>query len=328
MRYRNGGVVKLRWILLVVLVLLLSATAGKVDMNWSRLFDPHSLEYRIFTQIRLPRVLLAFFSGGILALSGLLFQTLFRNPLTTPFTLGISSGATLGAAVAIMLGLGSGYLGFSFVTLFGFFGALSTVAIIYLFSRRLTSTGDQRLILVGIALSFLYSAVLMVVYYLSDFQQSYQILRFTMGSLVTVGYGDIVPVAISAVLILVTALYYRAALERFSVSDAFAFLHGVDVLRVQMVLFTVISVGVGALVSIVGPIGFIGLVVPHMVRRMLKRRIDETIVPVFLAGGLFLVLCDALARIVPTVSEIPVGIITSLIGGSLFVYMLLKRDVA
>jgi iron complex transport system permease protein len=319
---------KLRWIVLTLLILLLSSMAGKVDLHLSKLLEPQSLDYRIFTQIRLPRVLLAFFSGGILALSGLLFQTLFRNPLTTPFTLGISSGATLGAAAAIMLGLGSSYLGFSFVTLFGFLGALSTVVIIYLFSRRLTSTGDQRLILVGIALSFLYSAVLMVVYYLSDFQQSYQIMRFTMGSLLTVGYGDIVPVALSAVMIVFAALYYREALERFSVSDAFAFLHGVDVLRVQMTLFTVISIGVGALVSIVGPIGFIGLVVPHMVRRTLKRRIDETIVPVFFSGGLFLALCDALARVVPTVSEIPVGIITSLIGGTLFVYMLLKREVS
>jgi iron complex transport system permease protein len=254
-----------------------------------------------------------------------LFQTLFRNPLTTPFTLGISSGATLGAAVAIMMGLGGGFLGFSFVTLFGFLGAFSTVLMIYIFSRKLPSSSDQRLILVGIALSFLYSAVLLVVYYLSDFQESYLILRFTMGSLLTVGYSDIVPVVLGAAVILFAALRFRDELKLFSVSDEFAFLKGVDVTRVLMVLFIVISLSVGMLVSIVGPISFIGLIIPHMVRSIMKKSIEHTIVPVFMTGGLFLLLCDTIARTLPTVSEIPVGIITSLIGGTLFVWILLRK---
>ncbi len=311
----------------IVLMLLLSAMVGKVTIDPAALLDTHSTGYRIFTELRLPRVLLAFFSGGILALSGLLFQTLFRNPLTTPFTLGISSGATLGAAAAIMLGVAGSAGGFSFVTLFGFLGALSTVTIIYLFSRTITSTGDQRLILVGIALSFLYSALLMILYYMSDFQESYRIMRFTMGSLLTVGYGDLLPVAVSALLIVSVAVYYREALRLFAVSDAFAFLNGVDVERVTLTLFVVISLSVGVLVSIVGPIGFVGLIVPHIVRRLLRSSIDRTLVPVFLTGGLFLVLCDSVARSLPTVSEIPVGIVTSLIGGGVFVYILLKKEV-
>jgi iron complex transport system permease protein len=304
---------------------MVSALVGKVNLDFMKIFEPGSMEYQIFTQIRLPRVLLAFFSGGILALSGLLFQTLFRNPLTTPFTLGISSGATLGAAVAIMMGLGGGFLGFSFVTLFGFLGAFSTVLMIYIFSRKLPSSSDQRLILVGIALSFLYSAVLLVVYYLSDFQESYLILRFTMGSLLTVGYSDIVPVVLGAAVILFAALRFRDELKLFSVSDEFAFLKGVDVTRVLMVLFIVISLSVGMLVSIVGPISFIGLIIPHMVRSIMKKSIEHTIVPVFMTGGLFLLLCDTIARTLPTVSEIPVGIITSLIGGTLFVWILLRK---
>jgi len=192
---------KIALFIFTLAALLFSALVGKVSLEWSKLLDTGSMEYQIFTQIRLPRVILAFLSGGILALAGLLFQTLFRNPLTTPFTLGISSGATLGAATAIIFGLGGSVWGFSFVSLLGFLGAFSTVLVIYLFSRKLPSTGDQRLILVGIALSFLYSSLLLVIYYLSDFQESYLILRFTMGSLLTVGYGDILPVALSALVV-------------------------------------------------------------------------------------------------------------------------------
>jgi iron complex transport system permease protein len=317
--------VKILLFCILLFIFTVSALVGKVNLDFMKIFEPGSMEYQIFMQIRLPRVLLAFFSGGILALSGLLFQTLFRNPLTTPFTLGISSGATLGAAVAIMMGLGGGFLGFSFVTLFGFLGAFSTVLMIYIFSRKLPSSSDQRLILVGIALSFLYSAVLLVVYYLSDFQESYLILRFTMGSLLTVGYSDIVPVVLGAAVILFAALRFRDELKLFSVSDEFAFLKGVDVTRVLMVLFIVISLSVGMLVSIVGPISFIGLIIPHMVRSIMKKSIEHTIVPVFMTGGLFLLLCDTIARTLPTVSEIPVGIITSLIGGTLFVWILLRK---
>jgi iron complex transport system permease protein len=301
------------------MALFLSSLVGKVDLDFMKVFDVSSVEHQIFTQIRLPRVILAFVSGGTLALSGLLFQTLFRNSLATPFTLGISSGATLGAALAIIFGV-------PFISLFGFFGALSTVAVIYFFSTKLSSSGDQRLILVGIALSFLYSSALLIIYYLSDFEQSYLILRFTMGSLLTVGFLDIIPIILSGVLVLFMALRYQKELKLLSISSDFAFLKGVDVQKVLIILFVVISLCIGILVSIVGPIGFIGLIVPHMVKLVMKKSIDKIILPSFIVGGLFLLICDTIARSLPTVSEIPVGIITSFIGGSLFVWILLTKS--
>ncbi len=316
---------KILWFFSIFALLLLSSLIGKVDLNFMKIFEPTSMEYQIFTQIRLPRTILAFLSGGILALSGLLFQTLFRNPLTTPFTLGISSGATLGAAFAIIFGFTSSFLGFSFVTLFGFFGALSTVALIYFFSKKLPSSSDQRLILVGIALSFLYSSILLILYYLSDFQESYLVLRFTMGSLLTVGYGDIFPVIISAIAILFISLKYRQELKLLSISSEFAFLKGVNVEKVLIILFIIISLAVGVLVSIVGPISFIGLIIPHIVKSVMKQSVEKIIIPTFLTGGLFLLLCDTISRSLPTISEIPVGIITSFVGGVVFVYILLRR---
>ena len=316
---------KILWFFILSSLIILSTLIGKVDLNFMKLFEPSSMEYQIFTQIRLPRTILAFLSGGILALSGILFQTLFRNQLTTPFTLGISSGATLGAATAIIFGFTSSFLGFSFVTLFGFFGALSTIALIYFFSKKLSSSSDQRLILVGIALSFLYSSILLILYYLSDFQESYLVLRFTMGSLLTVGYDDTFPIILSAIAILFVALKYSNELKLLSISSGFAFLKGVNVDRVLITLFIVISLAVGVLVSIVGPISFIGLIIPHIVKTVMKQSIEKTIVPTFLTGGVFLLLCDTISRSLPTISEIPVGIITSFIGGIVFVYILLRR---
>ena len=313
------------WIVLLLL-LLLSATAGKVHLDMMKIFDPNDTAYRIFWQIRLPRVLLAFLSGGILALSGVLFQTIFRNPLTTPFTLGISSGATLGASGAILAGWGSLYLfGIPAIALFGFAGALSTLFLIYTISKKLHEKGGNRLVLVGIALSYLYGALLLLFYYLSDFEESFMITRYTMGSLLTTGLHELVPVAAGALLLLAVAFHYRKALLYLSVSGDFAWLQGVDVERVTIRLFLLISLSVGILVSVTGPIGFIGLVVPHMVRLMLRRTVEGLIWPVFFFGGLFLLVCDIVARLLPTFSPLPVGIVTSMIGGAIFVVILIKR---
>jgi len=313
------------WIVFILILFVISSVIGKVELDISKVLNPNSMEYQIFTQIRLPRTILAFLSGGILALSGLLFQTLFRNPLTTPFTLGISSGATLGAAVAIIFGFTSTFWGFGFISLFGFLGALSTVYLIYFFSKKLPSSSDQRLILVGIALSFLYSSLLLILYYLSDFEESYLILRFTMGSLLIVGYSDILPIVLSTVVLVFISFKYSYKLKLLSISSEFAYLKGVDVDKVLIVLFIVISLAVGVLVSLVGPISFIGLIIPHIVKRVTKKSIDKIMLTTFFTGGAFLVICDTIARSLPTVSEIPVGIITSFIGGIMFVYILLSK---
>ena len=143
------------FILLAIMIgLLASALVGKVPIHLDHLWEVGSIDQTIFYQLRLPRLILAFLAGGILALSGLLFQTLFRNPLTTPFTLGISGGATLGAAVAIIFGFQGYFLGFSTISFFAFIGALLTVLLIYYFSKKLHSTTDHKLILLGIAVSF------------------------------------------------------------------------------------------------------------------------------------------------------------------------------
>jgi len=310
----------------VMIVLILSALVGKVDIHLQNLLTFNTIDSTIFYQLRLPRVLLAFLAGGILALSGLIFQTLFRNPLTTPFTLGISGGATLGAAVAIIFGYHSAFMGFSAISFFAFLGALLTVALIYYFSKKLTSTTDHRLILVGIALSFFFSSLLLILYYLSDFEESYLIMRFTMGALDTVGYSDAVPLLFGTLLIIGVAYYYKQELKLLSISYEFAYLRGVNVDKMMLMMFVVISLAVGLLVSITGPIGFVGLIIPHIIKLVFKQSADRLLSITFICGGIFLVLCDTLSRALPTVSEVPVGIITSLIGGLIFIYILVSKD--
>ena len=310
----------------IMIVLILSALVGKVDIHLQNLLAFNTIDSTIFYQLRLPRVLLAFLAGGILALSGLIFQTLFRNPLTTPFTLGISGGATLGAAVAIIFGYHSTFMGFSAISFFAFLGALLTVALIYYFSKKLTSTTDHRLILVGIALSFFFSSLLLILYYLSDFEESYLIMRFTMGALDTVGYSDTIPLLFGTLLIIGVAYYYKQELKLLSISYEFAYLRGVNVDKMMLMMFVVISLAVGLLVSITGPIGFVGLIIPHIIKLVFKQSADRLLSITFICGGIFLVLCDTLSRALPTVSEVPVGIITSLIGGLIFIYILVSKD--
>lgn len=305
-----------------LIILLCAPFFGEIPLDMARIFDASSSSYMLFWEIRLPRVLIAFFSGATLSLAGVIFQTIFRNPLTTPFTLGVASGATLGTAVAIIFfgGIMLWQYAFSFV------GALLTVFVLFLVSKALRATQTNSLLLVGIALSFFYSATLMVLYYLSDFQQSYSITRFTMGSLNIVGLELFYPLAVVSLLFLATTLIYRKELRVLLVSLDFAFLRGVDVNKTIMKFLLISSLAVAISVSIVGPIGFVGLIIPHIIKTVYRRSSDRLILPIYFYGGLFLVFCDLIARNLGTSSDLPIGVITSFIGGPFFIYLILRKN--
>ncbi|MBC8238429.1 MAG: iron chelate uptake ABC transporter family permease subunit, partial [Helicobacteraceae bacterium] len=171
------------------LVVLTSPFIGAVTLELSDVFNPDSLSSQIFFDLRLPRVFFAFFAGVVLALSGFLFQTLFRNALMTPYTLGISSGAVLGAGIAIKLGLGSLVFGIAAISIFGFLGALFTVFLLVYLSRYLKNAHHESLLLLGIALSLFYTSTLMIIFYLGTAIQNDMLIRFTMGSLSIIGWN-------------------------------------------------------------------------------------------------------------------------------------------
>jgi len=310
------------YILLSLSLIVFAPLYGQIDLSLSNIFDKNMMDYQIFWDIRVPRTLLAFVVGAILAISGLVFQVIFRNPMSTPFTLGVASGATLFTAIAIVLGFAS------FISLFAFVGAMLTIIMLFIIGSRIDAIETSSLLLVGIALSFFYSASLMVLFFVSDLKQSYEIVRFTMGSLDIVGYDSLYLVSIVAMFIITLVYKYKYHLKLLLTSYQFAQLKGIDVKKTNYILLFGISVAVGVCVSIVGPIGFVGLIVPHIIKTIMRKSSDQLILPIFFYGGVFLVFCDMLARNIGTVSDVPIGVVTSFVGAPFFIYLIMSRKKA
>ncbi|MEA1954568.1 MAG: iron ABC transporter permease [Campylobacterota bacterium] len=300
-------------------ILIIAPFYGQIELDISKLTDPTSMEYQVFWDLRFPRVVVAFFEGGLLGLSGLLFQSLFKNPMGTPYTLGVASGSTLGAAFAIVFGLGT------FTSVFGFVGAIITVVILFAITSRLKTFESNSLLLVGIALSFFYNAVLMILFYISNESQSFEIVRFTMGSLDVVGWEETSLITLCAIALLLVALRYQHELRLLLTSNDNAFLKGIAVKRVNIILLFSVSVAVGVCVSITGPIGFVGLIIPHVVKMLYKRSADRLLLPTFIYAGVFLVVSDFISRNLGGTSDIPIGIITAFVGGPFFIYLIMQR---
>ena len=302
-----------------LLLLVLAPFFGQIALPLEKLAQSGTMEHQVFFEIRLPRVLLAFLVGGILSLGGLVFQVVFRNPMSTPFTLGVASGATLFTAIAIIAGLGT------LSPLFAFLGAMLTVIILFLIASRFQSYDPTALLLVGIALSFFYAAALMVAFYLSTLQESYEIMRFTMGSLDVVGFEKIGLLAVASALLLWLLYHYRHAFQALLTSYEFAFLQGINVKRLSYTLLFGVSVAVGVAVSITGPIGFVGLIIPHILKTLYRTSADKLLWQSFFYGGVFLVLSDLIARNLGE-SNLPIGVVTSFVGAPFFIYLLLRRQ--
>jgi len=305
--------------LLALTLIILAPFHGQIPIELYNLDNPTTVDYKLFWDIRLPRVLVAFFAGGILSLGGLIFQSLFKNPMSTPYTLGVATGSTLGVAFAIVFGFGS------LLSLFGFLGALFTVLILFTLTLKLKSYETNALLLVGIALAFFYNAALMILFYLSNESQSFEIIRFTMGSVDVVGLENIVPIVVASLGLLALSWFYKKELKLLLTSNDYAYLKGVEVKRVNTILLIAVSIAVGVCVSLTGPIGFVGLIIPHILKTIHKKSAEQLILPIFFYGGFFLVLSDLIARNLGTNSDIPIGIITAFLGGPFFIYLIMRR---
>ena len=310
---------------LLLSILILSPFIGAVNLELNAILNSNSLEQTIFFDLRIPRVLFAFFAGVILSLSGLLFQTLFRNALMTPYTLGISSGAVLGAGIAIKLGLGSLFFGIAAISVFGFLGAMLTVFLLIYLSQFLHSGQHESLLLLGIALSLFYTSARMIIFYLGDAMQNDMLIRFTMGSLSVIGWSNPILLGVIAFILSLSIYAYRFELQLLSISEDQAHLKGINTKKVTLLLLMVSSLGIGTLVSISGPIGFVGLIVPHIVAKLYPLTVSNRIIKTALFGGFFLVFCDTLTRGLQTQSELPIGIVTALIGGPFFIYLIITK---
>jgi len=313
------------WVVLVA-VSFYSPFVGVAHIDLFKISDPSSLEHTLFFDLRLPRVLFAFSSGIILSLGGLIFQNIFRNSLMTPYTLGISSGAVLGAGIAIRLGLLSSIFGFATISVFGFLGAILTVFLLLYLSKFINKTHSESLLLLGIALSLFYTSALMIVFYIGSSIQNDMLIRFTMGSLSVIGWKIPIVFFALSIIFLYTIYLFRFHFQLLCISDESARLKGLDTKKFTKFMLFLSSIAIGMLVSIAGPIGFIGLIVPHIVKKLYPQSIEKNILKTAIFGGLILLFCDTITRAIPTQSELPIGIITAFIGGPFFIYLIIKRD--
>lgn len=280
----------------------------------------------VFWELRVPRVALAFLAGSGLAVAGMAFQALFRNPLATPFTLGVSNGAAFGATLAIRLGWTASVMGVSAVSLSAFAGALASLALVYGIAAARRTPSAPVLLLAGAAVSLFFSSLILFVQYLSDLAGSFRMLRWLMGGLETVGYGavlDVLPFVLSGAAVI---LLFARELNLLAVGEEIAVSRGVRVTAVRGVLFAASTLMVGGIVALSGPIGFVGMMVPHICRLLIGPEHRFLGPATLFFGGLFLVACDAAARLLIAPAEIPVGVITALLGGPFFVGLLVRRS--
>jgi len=310
------------------LVLAGLAAASLIVLAVAPLLGPSPLfgSAEVLREIRIPRVLLAFLAGGGLAGAGMTFQALFRNPLASPFTLGVSSGAAFGAALAIKLGLTFTLLGVSSISLAAFAGALGSLFLVYGIGSARPGLGPSVMLLAGVAVSFFFSSLLLLVQYLSGFSDATRIVRWLMGGLETVGYGgvlDLLPFTLGGAAVV---FLHARELNLLSLGDELALSRGVRAARVRTTLFVAATLMVGGVVSVCGPIGFVGMMAPHLARLLVGSEHRHLAPASFLMGGIFLVICDAAGRVVIAPAEIPVGVVTALPGGPFFIWLLLRRS--
>ena len=309
------------WIICLLLAVVVAVTMALcAGLGVVRFDRQQLLESPIFWNLRLPRIVLSVLVGALLSVCGGVYQSVFRNPLTDPYVLGISSGASLGAAIAIILGWES--------YLWGVGGmALATALLTILLIFKISSIGNRMhtttLLLTGVCLTVLITAVISLLMALRQDKME-SIIFWTMGSFASASWFDVwilIPVAVVGLFVV---LYYRKDLNLLLAGSETAQSLGVEVEKVRRRLLFFTTLMVAFSVSTCGVIGFVGLVVPHCVRLVCGADNRRIIPYSIFIGALFMLLCDTLARTLLPPNELPVGSITSLIGAPMFIYLLYK----
>lgn len=278
----------------------------------------------IVLELRLPRTLLAMIAGSALALAGCAFQALLRNPLATPYTLGIASFGALGAYAAMVFQLTWSFLGFSPVVLSAFLFAGFDVFIVYFLAVQRGRFSPAVLLLAGVTMGMLANAGILLLRYLARPEEVVNMDRFLMGGVDVQGYDAVIFLALTATPCMAFLAAQAPRFDQLSFGVELAAGRGVHVMRLQVLTFLIGSLLTALLVAHVGPIGFVGLMVPHAVRSFTGSRHRILMPLTVLAGGPFLCVCDIVSRVLLS-QETPIGIITTVLGGPFFLYLLMRR---
>jgi iron complex transport system permease protein len=326
--------ISLSLILLLLLVMVIAVGSGSSQISYSDvtriLLHPFGLpldahiqdaQVTIVHQVRLPRVIAGMLIGAALGASGAVMQGIFRNPLADPGIIGVSAGGSLGAVIAFASGLA--FLGLWVVPVMSFAGAMLAAIVVYILSLERGRASITMLLLAGIALNAFIGAIISM-YLLSteDLSQSQVILTWLVGSLAGRGWRHVIVMVIPLLLALACIYRYSRDLNLLLLGEETAQSLGVNVPRVRLILLALTALATGVGVSMSGSVGFVGLVVPHILRLVIGPDYRVLLPASALGGAAFLVLADTITRVIIAHQEIPVGVVTSLIGGPFFLYLL------
>lgn len=314
-------------VLLLVLIasLVVGVAVGSQSIEPGRIFsDPFART--LFFRLRLPRVLMGLVIGASLAVTGGALQALFRNPLADPYTLGVSGGGALGASVAIALGWSARIAGIPLVFATSFAGAILAVLSVRAIARTGAVVLPGALLLSGVVVNLISAASVLTIQYLTDPASALRILRWLIGSLDVVGLDPIWRMVLVLAPAWIALLALSRQLNLLAIDEDTAATLGVNVPRCEKIVYALCALIVGVTVSTGGAIGFVGLIVPHAVRLLFGEDLRIVLPGSLLLGAAFLVLADALARVALPSTELPVGAITGLLGGPVFLFLLRRRQ--
>jgi len=311
-------------VLVSLAALLICPLIGPTSLNWANVLVPGSLDAQIFWLARLPRVILALLAGGALASAGVLFQALMRDALATPDTLGVSSGASLGAVVAICFGWADT------AKLGGLWAAsLTGAALVLMIVVALSSSGKNvssfTLLLAGITINSMCVAVMLFLQSVTTLGRSLAITRWLMGGVDAVEYRTLALLGLFVIPATAVLVWRAQDWNLLAVGQSWATAKGLDTRSRLRLGYAAGSILAGSVTAITGPIGFAGLIVPHALRMLIGPDHRVLLPASFLLGGAFLAICDAIGRTVFAPAELPVGVITALLGGPFFLWVLTSR---
>jgi len=300
-------------------VAFFSLLIGSVTISPARLFSP-ALRGILF--LRITRIVLALVAGAGLAVTGAILQGLLKNPLADPYILGISSGSGLGAVVAILFGLNLSFLGSLSLPLFAFLAGLATIFLVYLLSKKGARVGTEDLLLSGVIITAMLSGIIMFIVSATEQEGLHSALWWLLGNTQIYDLKLLAVVSVITILGVVVSTFLARNLNIMSLGEEEAITMGLDVEKVKLLFFIISSIMTAAIVSVCGMIGFVGLIIPHIARRFIGPDHRRLIPASALCGGIYLILCDILARRVTQPIELPIGVVTAICGAPFFIFFL------
>jgi len=315
---------------LLIVVSFIALSIGEINFTPGELLtvfkNKTGIEYTIVNNIRLPRIILGIAVGGALSLSGVILQGVYRNPLVEPFTLGISGGASLGVALTIIFNLNL-MIGIYMLPLSGFIGAVATTFLVYMLAVRKNYYNINRMLLIGVMISFMSSSTMMFLMSTTTAENLHSIIFWIMGSLDEPNIILVKVVFYTSIAGLFISYLLANPLNALRLGESKAKHLGVNTTFTIRALFILASVLTGISVSVAGVIGFVGLIIPHLIRMMIGSDYRLLLISSFLGGSIFILISDIIARTIIAPNELPIGVITGMIGGLVFIIVMSRSKI-